>query len=125
VNGWVRIPRPGTSHFQNSEVHRLSGVLFQEIVAHPVPTDLEAVKLLAASPGVLDLLLWLFDRCFKARGNESIPVFGQMGLVQQLGGVEYSRPRCFRVMLEQWLRVIHALWPDCPARIGPDGNSIN
>jgi hypothetical protein len=27
-------------------------------------------------------------------------------------------------MLEQWLTTIRALWPECPARISPDGRSI-
>jgi hypothetical protein len=27
-------------------------------------------------------------------------------------------------MLDQWLRVIRAIWPDCPAGISADGDSI-
>lgn len=93
-------------------------------MAHPVPNDLEAVKLLAASPAVLDLYMWLSYRCFKAKGVETIPIFGEFGLANQIGSVEYSRPRWFRAMLEQWLKTIRAMWPECPARISSDGRSL-
>ncbi len=82
------------------------------------------MKLLAASPAVLDLYMWLSYRCFKARGVKAIPLFGEFGLAHQIGAVEYSRPRRFRAMLEQWLASIHTIWPKCPARISPDGQSI-
>ncbi|MGH9633018.1 MAG: replication protein RepA [Bryobacteraceae bacterium] len=102
----------------------LSDDFYQEIVAHPVPNDLESVKPLAASPAVLDLYMWLSYRCFKAKGVETIPIFGEFGLANQIGTVEYSRPRRFRAMLEQWLRTIRAMWPECPARISSDGRSL-
>jgi hypothetical protein len=53
-----------------------------------VPNDLEAVKLLAASPAVLDLYMWLSYRCFMAKGVETIPIFGEFGLANQIGTVE-------------------------------------
>jgi hypothetical protein len=105
--------------FENVVV--LSDEFYQETVAHPVPTDLEAVKVLAAAPAVLDLFMWLSYRCFKARGPESIPIFGECGLVRQIGTVEYSRPRRFRAMLNQWLTTIRVIWPECPARLSADG----
>ena len=37
---------------------------------------------------------------------------------------EYSRPRRFRRKLEEWLRVISAIWPECPAQINADGRSL-
>jgi hypothetical protein len=63
-------------------------------------------------------------RSFKARGTESIPIFGEFGLANQLGCVEYSRPRRFRAMLEQWLDTIRAIWPQCPVRIISNGQNI-
>ncbi|MGH9632498.1 MAG: replication protein RepA [Bryobacteraceae bacterium] len=63
----------------------LSDDFYQEIVAHPVPNDLETVKLLAASPAVLDLYMWLSYRCFKAKGVDTIPIFGEFGLANQIG----------------------------------------
>ena len=80
--------------------------------------------MLAAAPAVLDLYMWLSYRCFTAKGSDRIPIFGDFGLASQLGCVEYSRPRRFRAMLEQWLDTIRAIWPQCPARIVSNGQSI-
>lgn len=89
----------------------LSDDFYQEILAHPVPNDLEAVKVLAASAAILDLYMWLSYQSFKAKGTESIPIFGEFGLANQLGCVEYSRRRRFRAMVEQWLDTIRRSGP--------------
>jgi hypothetical protein len=81
----------------------LSDEFYQEVIGHPIPTDLETVKVLAAVPAVLDLFMWLTYRCFVARGPESIPIFGPCGPVAQIGLVEYSPRRRFTAKLEQWL----------------------
>jgi replication initiator protein len=108
--------------FENTVV--LSDEFYSEIAAHPIPTDLEAVRVLAGAPAVLDLFMWLSYRCHIAQREEKIPIFGSYGLAQQLGSIEYSRRRRFRVKLEQWLNSIRALWPDCPAHITPEGEYI-
>ena len=107
-----------------SNVIVLSDEFYREVTQHPIPTDLEAVKVLGAAPAVLDLFMWLVYRCFVAKGEERIPLFGDYGLAHQLGTTEYSRPRRFRAMLEQWLRTIRALWPACPAAIATDGQYL-
>jgi hypothetical protein len=104
--------------FENTIV--LSDEFFHEVMAHPIPTDLEVVKLLASSPGISDLFVWLSYRCFTAKSKESIPIFGDFGLVQQIGTAEYTGPRRFRQRLNQWLRRIRLLWPDCSAEISSD-----
>ncbi len=73
------------------------------------------MKLLAGSPAVLDLYMWIGYRCFRAKSSELIPIFGEFGSANQLGCVEYNRPRRLRAMLEQWLTAIRAIWADCPA----------
>jgi hypothetical protein len=102
----------------------LSEEFYKEVLAHPIPTDLEAVKVLYGAPAVLDLFMWLCYRCFVSKREESIPLFGQYGLANQLGSVEYSRPRRFRAIIDQWRGVVRALWPECPAYIAQDGHSI-
>ena len=102
----------------------LSEEFFTEVMAHPIPADLEAVKVLVAAPGVLDLFLWLSYRCFTAKGQEAIPLFGPCGLTHQLGCVDYSRPRRFRAMLDQWLTTIRAVWRECPAKVSHCGQSL-
>lgn len=102
----------------------LSDEFYGEITAHPIPTDIDAVKVLASAPAVLDLFMWLVYRCFVAKREERIPLFGDFGLTAQLGSVEYTRPRRFRAMLHQWLATIHMVWPECPASICSDGRYL-
>jgi hypothetical protein len=111
-----------SEEFQNVIV--LSNEFYQEVMAHPIPADIEAVKVFASAPAVLDLFMWLAYRCFIAKSEERIPLFGDFGLTAQLGSVEYSRPRRFREMLEQWLGQVRSVWPECPARICPDGRYL-
>jgi hypothetical protein len=100
---------PSLSHREN--IIALSHEFFEEVTAHPIPSDLEVIRLLAASPGALDFYLWLSYRTFTAKGSQTIPLFGPHGLQAQLGCIEYSRPRRFRAMLMQWMAAIaHA----CP-----------
>lgn len=113
---------PLSDEFANVVI--LSEEFYREISEHPIPADLEAVKVLASAPAVLDLFVWLTYRCFSAKGPERIPLFGSFGLAQQLGCVEYSRPRRFRAMLDQWLASIRSLWPDCPAVVSSDGGAL-
>jgi hypothetical protein len=103
---------------------KLSDEFYSEVACHPIPADLEAIKVLAAAPALLDFFMWISYRCFASKGPESIPLFGPCGLTQQLGCVEYSRPSRFRAMLEQWLKTIRGLWPECPATISRDGQSL-
>ena len=113
---------PVSDQFENVIV--LSDEFYREIVAHPIPADLEAVKVLAAAPAVLDLFMWLSYRCFVAKGKEMIPLFGPRGLASQIGSIEYARPRRFREKLDGWLESIRVLWPECPARISSDGTGL-
>ena len=58
----------------------LSDEFFREVMAHSIPTDLEAAKALSSSPAALDLFMWLSYRCFTAKGQERIPIFGESAL---------------------------------------------
>ncbi len=79
----------------------LSEEFYREIQSHPIPADLEAAKALSSSPAVLDLYMWLSYRCFAAMGEQRVPLFGDFGLVNQLGSATYARPRKFRERLER------------------------
>jgi Plasmid encoded RepA protein len=113
---------PVSDEFENVIV--LSDEFYKEIMAHPIPADLEAVKVLAGAPAVLDLFMWLSYRCFLAKGKENIPLFGAYGLATQIGSIEYARPWRFREKLDGWLDTIRVLWPECPARTSADGASL-
>jgi len=113
---------PVSEEFENVIV--LSEEFYREIMAHPIPADLEAVKVLAGAPAALDLFMWLSYRCFVAKGRETIPLFGPRGLANQIGSIEYARPRRFREKLDGWLQSIRVLWPECPAKISSDGTGL-
>ncbi len=102
----------------------LSDEFYREITGHPIPTDLEATKALSSCPAALDLYMWLSYRCFTAKGKERVPLFGEFGLVSQLGSANYARPRKFREKLEGWLHLVRAMWPDCPAVIDRNGTGL-
>jgi hypothetical protein len=59
-----------------------------------------------------------------AKGRERIPLFGDFGLVNQLGSSEYARPRKFRERLEGWLDLVRAMWPECPAVMDTAGTGL-
>ena len=121
---YSRVPEqyPVSDQFENVIV--LSDEFYREIVAHPIPADLEAVKVLGGAPAALDLFMWLSYRCFVAKGKEMIPLFGPCGLANQIGSIEYARPRRFREKLDGWLEEIRVLWPECPAKISKDGTGL-
>ena len=108
--------------FENEIV--LSDEFFREVTTHSIPTDLEAAKALSSAPAALDLFMWLSYRCFTARAQERIPIFGAFGLAAQLGSSDYARPRKFRERLERWVGLIRGLWPGCPARIDSGGDHM-
>lgn len=83
-----RDPAQGALSEEFENVIVLSDEFYQEIMAHPNPTDIEAVKVFAAAPAVLDLFMWLSYRCFTATSEERIPLFRDFGLTAQLGSVE-------------------------------------
>ena len=87
-----------SDQFENVIV--LSDEFYREISEHPIPTDLDAVRVLSASPAVLDLFMCLSYRCFSAKGEETIPLSGGLGLAAQLGNTEYARPRKFKEKLQ-------------------------
>jgi hypothetical protein len=118
----ARIWYEGSASDENVVV--LSEEFYAEVLAHPIPCDMDAIRLLAASPGALDLFLWLSYRTFTAKGSTSIPLFGPAGLVSQLGCIEYSRPRRFRAKLAEWIHEIRIIWPGCPVVVEANNMTI-
>jgi hypothetical protein len=122
-SGTTEIPvrRAGRTILKNVIV--LGDEFYNEILAHPIPTDVDAVKALVSA--VLDLFMWLVYRCFVAKREERIPLFGHFGLTAQLGSIEYTRPRRFKAIIQQWLSTIRTVWPGCPAKMCSDGQHLS
>jgi hypothetical protein len=97
---------------------------WDELKRHPIPVDLGMVRALAHSPGALDFALWISWRCWTAKQEEPIPLFGDAGLVMQLGVQDYSRDRKFRERISAWLKMVRTLWPTCPASLSGDGQYL-
>lgn len=104
----------------------LSAAFYDEIDQHPIPVERPVVASLANAPGALDLYVWLAWKSWTLKGKPMarIPLFGEKGLVSQLGSAEYTRGRRFREKLGQWLRLVRAFWPDCQASISSDGQFL-
>ena len=100
----------------------LSQAFYDEINQHPIPVEREVIAVLANAPGVLDFYVWLVWKSFTLRGRPArIPLLGTAGLAQQLGNAPYAVARTFRLTIQRWLRIVRALWPQCPATIADDG----
>ena len=116
------IKRPCPAHFRMRWFPARNS--FKKFMDYPISTDMEASRALSCSSAALDLFTWLSYRCFIAKGRERVPLFGAVGIVNQLGSAEYVRPRKFRERLERWLDLVRTLWPACPARTDSDGTSL-
>jgi hypothetical protein len=121
---YSRDPRQEALPGGGENVILLTDEFYREVTAHPIPTDLQAARALSCSPAALDLFTWVCYRCFIAKAEERIPLFGEFGLMQQLGVAAYSRPRKFRERLEEWLDLVKLMWPDCPAHVSKDGQRL-
>jgi hypothetical protein len=107
-------------------VIEISEPFWNELLKHPIPIDGKALRLLAASPALLDFYIWLVWRCYTAKRLVSIPLVGEGGLMEQLGISEKTKPREFRRQVKRWLRRIKMadIWPECPAGLSADGDYL-
>ena len=123
---WFHHDEPATVPPPTSEnVIVLSEAFYEEIDQHRIPVEREVVALLANAPGVLDLYVWLVWKTWSLNGQcVRIPLFGTGGLSDQLGTGDYSADRFFRRKIRRWLREVQALWPECPASVSKDGQSL-
>lgn len=103
----------------------LGEAFYDEIDQHRIPVEREVVALLANAPGLLDLYLWLVWKTWTLNTQcTRIPLFSTGGLSEQLGTGQYSADRFFRRKIRRWLHEVRALWPECPASLSKDGQSL-
>jgi hypothetical protein len=99
------------------ELRKLSGCLMQGV------------------EGVGTVCTWRCTRCSRPVYVAQLEVISEKpqvdsdppecALANQLGCVEYSRPRRFWAMLNQWLTTTRALWPECPAVVSADRSFLS
>ena len=116
---------PPPSPDERSNTITLSEAFYNEIDQHRVPMEREIVIALANSPGVLDFYVWIAWRSWVLKSvTMRVPLFSAGGLKEQLGCQIHAEDRFLRRKLNQWLRVIRVHWPQCPAQISTDGQSL-
>lgn len=86
----------------------LSEPFYIDLVSHPVPVKVAALKLLKRSPLALDLYTWLTYRVFALKKPVAIS-WATLG--RQLGA-EYSNPKDFAKACKGHLRKIRTVYPE-------------
>lgn len=95
----------------------LSEPFFREVIAHPVPIDMRALKALKRSPLAIDIYCWLTHRMSYLGKPTEIP---WAGLAAQFGA-EYGRLRDFKAAFLVELRKVLAVYPDARVNDGDTG----
>jgi len=91
---------------------------FQELIEHPVPIDMRALKALRRSPLALDLYCWLTYRMSYLRKDTVIPWYS----LQAQFGADYSRERDFKSKFSESLRKVLTVYP--AAKANPSSNGL-
>lgn len=108
---WWDAKRPDQGSLWASTV-TLTEPFYREVVDHPVPVDMRALKALKRSPLALDLYCWLTFRMSYLKRDTEIP---WAALAAQFGS-DYGRLRAFKEALLGELRKVQAVYPE--ARVG-------
>lgn len=99
----------------------LSERFYAEIVAHPVPVDMRALKALKRSPLALDAYCWMTYRYSYLRSPTVIP---WPALALQFGS-DYGRVRAFKAALIEELHKIAVVFPEARFATGPEGLTLH
>jgi len=86
----------------------LSEQFYAEVIEHPIPVDLRALKALKRSPLALDIYCWLTYRASYAKRDSNIP---WPALAVQFGA-EYGRVRDFKAAFLSELRKVTLVYPE-------------
>ena len=108
---WWSAREPNAPSLWDSTIE-LGEKFFQEIIAHPVPIDLNTLKALKRSPLGLDLYFWLVYRTFTLRAPLTLTwrqLYRQLGANPAAGPTYISGFR--RVCLREFKKIKRA-WPD-------------
>ena len=109
----VDVSRPDAPVLWDSKIE-LGEKFFNEIIAHPIPLDLNILKRLKRSPLGLDLYLWLTYRTFTLKTPLTL---AWRQLYRQLGADpakanETNTVNAFRTDCLRELKKINRAWPD-------------
>lgn len=102
---WWDAKKPDQAALWRSTV-MLTEPFFREIVEHPVPVDMRAMKALKKSPMALDIYCWLTYRASYAKKPSTVP---WAALAVQFGS-DYGRLRDFRDAFTRELRKVATVY---------------
>ena len=89
----------------------LSEPFYREIVDHPIPVDMRALKALKQSPLALDIYTWLTYRMSYLDKSTTIP---WQGLAMQFGS-NYADIKNFKAHFNKELKKVLAIYPEADA----------
>lgn len=89
----------------------LGEVLYEALVASPVPVDMRALRALKRSPLALDLYAWVCYRAFVVVQKNQPPQFMPWEVLRRQLGTDYRDPKDFKKKAATALRKIVALYP--------------
>lgn len=107
---WWDAKSPDQASLWRSTV-TLSAPFFDEVVSHPVPVDMRALKALKQSPLALDIYCWLTYRMSYLSKPTTIP---WEGLSNQFGS-NYADIKNFRAHFIKALQQVLAVYPEADA----------
>ena len=95
----------------------LSEPFYREVIEHPIPIDLRALKVLSRSPLALDMYAWLTYRMSYLRKETTVP---WVGLEAQFGS-GYSETRYFKRCFLRQLRKVQAVYQEAKVESSDEG----
>ena len=110
---WWDTKRPDEPSLWESKIH-LGEQFFQEIIAHPIPLDMNILRSLKRSPLGLDLYLWLTYRTFALKRPLQLTwplIYRQFGADLAKAGDKATLSN-FRAKCLRELKKIKMAWPD-------------
>jgi len=102
---WWDPKQPNQADLWQSSV-TLGNKFFQELISHPVPVDLRALKALRRSPMAIDLYCWLTYRMSYLRKDTVIP----WPALQAQFGADYALSRQFKAAFLVTLRKVLTIY---------------
>jgi hypothetical protein len=95
----------------------LTEAFYREIIEHPVPVDMRAIRALKRSPMALDIYCWLTYRASYAKRPSTIP----WPLLAMQFGAEYGRVRDFKASFLAELRKVTLVYGDAKIEVTDSG----
>ncbi len=120
VNLWWDPKSPDQAALWDSTL-KLNDDFYHELIRHPIPIDLRALKALKKSPLAIDVYCWLSYRMSYLQGPVVIP----WALLATQFGADYNRLRAFKEAMGEVLRQVLTVYPGARAEPTDKGLKIS